>query len=75
VEQKTEIRKWKLFWAWQDEKEEAWLRQMAQEGLHLKSPGLGMYTFQPGDAQDTIDGCVLDDPVCCCHAAAYPAHQ
>ncbi len=26
----------KWFWAWQDEKEEAWLTAMAREGYHLE---------------------------------------
>lgn len=40
------IRKYKLFWAWQDEKEEAWLGQMSQQGYHLASLGLpGFYNF------------------------------
>jgi hypothetical protein len=28
-------RKFKWFWAWQDEKEEAWLSEMAENGYHL----------------------------------------
>jgi len=30
------ISKIKWFWAWQDEKEEAWLSNMARDGWHLK---------------------------------------
>ena len=48
IEGKT-IRKYRWFWAWQDDKEEAWLRQMSQEGLHLASLGFpGVYYFTPG---------------------------
>lgn len=49
------IRKYKLFWAWQDEKEEAWLRQMSQEGLHLVSLGFpGFYNFTPGEPANYV---------------------
>jgi hypothetical protein len=30
------ITKFKWFWAWQDEQEEAWLSEMAQQGYHLE---------------------------------------
>lgn len=47
------IRKVKFFWAWQDEKEEAWLREMAQQGWHLVSPSYPcVYTFIQGEARD-----------------------
>jgi len=32
------VRKFKWFWAWQDDKEEAWLSEMAQAGWHMKWP-------------------------------------
>lgn len=49
------IRKIKWFWAWQDEEEENWLRQMAQEGYHLVTPGLfGRYTFVQSEKQDMV---------------------
>ena len=48
MEKKT-ILKFKWFWAWNDEKEEAWLGQMASEGWHLKELGLpGNYIFESG---------------------------
>ena len=44
------ISKFKWFWAWQDEKEEAWLAEMAAEGLHLVSFSIpGFYYFQQGE--------------------------
>lgn len=44
------IRKYKLFWAWQDDKEEAWLGQMSQQGYHLASLGFpGFYYFTTGE--------------------------
>ena len=47
---KTEITKFKWFWAWQGEAEEAWLEEMSQKGYHLSSVGLpGFYTFSTGD--------------------------
>jgi len=43
------VRKFKWFWAWQDEKEEAWLSELAREGLHLESmPFPTIYQFQQG---------------------------
>ena len=39
----------KWFWAWNDDKEEAWLSEMAQEGLHLEEVSLGRYKFLPGN--------------------------
>jgi len=41
------ITKTKWFWAWQDEKEEAWLAEMAQQGLLLEDVSLpGTYQFK-----------------------------
>lgn len=37
------IKKW--FWAWQDEKEEKFLEEMAEKGLRLESVQLGSYMF------------------------------
>jgi len=53
--EKTTTRKFRWFWAWQDELEETWLREMSKEGLHLASvrPG-GIYTLIPGPPQDTV---------------------
>jgi hypothetical protein len=43
-------RKFKWFWAWQDEKEESWLEDMSRHGLHLRELGvLGWYYFQRGE--------------------------
>lgn len=44
------VTKFKWFWAWQDEKEEAWLSEMAAQGLHLESISLpGYYHFSQGE--------------------------
>jgi hypothetical protein len=46
----TTISKFKWFWAWQDEKEEAWLHEMAKQGLHLQRVGpFGYYEFTEGE--------------------------
>lgn len=45
----TTLRKYKLFLAWQDEKEEAWLESMSRQGWHLRGVGLPfVYTFEKG---------------------------
>lgn len=42
--------RFKWFWIWQDDKEEAWLADMSRQGLHLKSVGLfGRYLFERGE--------------------------
>jgi hypothetical protein len=47
------IHKW--FWPWEDEREEAWLSQMAKQGWHLVKPDLlGQYTFAAGEAKDVV---------------------
>lgn len=44
------VRKFKWFWAWQDEAEEVWLSEMSRQGWHLENPGLpGIYTFVGGE--------------------------
>jgi hypothetical protein len=49
----TLVKKSKWFWAWQDDKEEAWLREMARQGLHLKQLQVfGSYTFVQGEPQE-----------------------
>lgn len=51
--EKTTLHKFKWFWAWQDHKEETWLRDMARQGWHLTSLGVpGFYTFRRGHPQD-----------------------
>jgi len=49
----TTIKKFKWFWAWDDEKEETWLSNMAREGWHLKKLGFpGNYTFESGKPRE-----------------------
>ena len=52
---KSNIRKFKWFWAWQDEAEEAWLREMSNEGWHLTGIGFPtIYSFESGEAKDYV---------------------
>lgn len=46
------IKRWKVFWAWQDQKEATWLRDMSKEGLHLAHVAPFLYTFQKGEKQN-----------------------
>ena len=46
------IRKHKLFWAWQDDREEAWLESMSREGWHLQDVCFLTYTFARGEPQE-----------------------
>lgn len=49
------IHKTKWFWAWEDEKEELWLRDMAQQGFYLVSvKPFGAYYFKSGDNTDYV---------------------
>ena len=49
------VTKFKWFWAWQDEKEEAWLAEMAHQGYHLENIGLpGQYTFRQGESGNYV---------------------
>jgi hypothetical protein len=51
----TILHKHKWFWGWDDDREETWLREMAQSGWHLKTVApFGAYTFVSGPKQDII---------------------
>ena len=52
--QTATVRRCKWFWAWQDEKEEEWLRSMAQQGYHLVSSLPAIYTFERGEPRDDV---------------------
>ena len=44
------VTKSRWFWAWQDDKQEAWLEVMSREGLHLQTiKAFGRYVFEPGE--------------------------
>ena len=47
---KNIVKKFKIFWAWQDEKEEIWLSEMDKQGFHLEKISLpGWYEFSIGE--------------------------
>ena len=49
------VTKFKWIWAWQDNAEEKWLRQMSLSGLHLYSVDFaGVYTFTKGPPHDYV---------------------
>jgi hypothetical protein len=49
------IRRFKWFWAWQDHREEAWLREMANQGWRLSGVGIPLcYEFQKGEPSDDV---------------------
>jgi hypothetical protein len=51
----TTMKQFRWFWAWDDEKEEAWLSEMAQKGWHFQSAALpGYYTFEYGQPRDDV---------------------
>lgn len=51
--EKRSISKFRWFWAWDDEKEEEWLRSMSLQGWHLQALGFpGFYRFAQGEPGD-----------------------
>jgi len=51
----TTMKQFRWFWAWDDEKEEVWLREMALKGWHFKSVSLpGNYAFEQGEPRDDV---------------------
>lgn len=51
----TTVRIFKLFWAHEDEQQEAWLRSKAQQGLHLvKVSPFCFWTFRRGEPADIV---------------------
>ncbi|HAX69361.1 MAG TPA: hypothetical protein DCY14_07145 [Anaerolineae bacterium] len=49
----TTLKQFHWFWAWDDDKEEAWLRKMAQKGWHFKLVKLpGYYSFEQGEPRN-----------------------
>lgn len=47
--------KFRWFGAWQDEKEEAWLRKMSLDGWHFQSIDFpGFYRFEAGEPRDYV---------------------
>jgi len=54
VNAKIEKTVFRVFWAWNDDKEEHWLRRMAQAGWHLVRPRGFFYRFEKGDPADIV---------------------
>ena len=47
------LRKYRWYWAWEDEKEEIWLREMSNQGWHLNRVDFpGWYNFIKGEPKD-----------------------
>jgi hypothetical protein len=46
------IKKYKWFWAWNDDKEEAWLSEMSRQGFHLKRVSIATYYFEQGEPEN-----------------------
>ena len=51
---KTKKRVFKVYLAWQDERESAWLRHMANKGWHFTSYTFCVYTFVKGEPSDVV---------------------
>ena len=48
-------RKFRWFWAWQDDREEEWLAAMSREGWHLSELGFpGVYSFRKGEPKPYV---------------------
>lgn len=51
----TTIRKFRWFWAWDDDKEEDWLQDMSNKGYHMTRVVFpGIYTFEPGENRNYV---------------------
>ncbi|MBI5946286.1 MAG: DUF2812 domain-containing protein [Chloroflexi bacterium] len=51
----TTLKQFHWFWAWDDEKEEGWLRDMARKGWHFTSVTFpGYYHFEQGEPKDYV---------------------
>ena len=51
--EESRVTQFKWFWAWQDDRQEAWLEEMSRQGLHLHSiKPFGRYVFEVGEPQD-----------------------
>jgi hypothetical protein len=47
------VRKFKLWFVWQDEQHQQWLQQQAAQGLHLRDTNIfGLHTFERGAPAD-----------------------
>jgi hypothetical protein len=46
--------RFRWYWAWNEEKETAWLEQMSLEGWHLEAYAFGWYRFRHGEPRDVL---------------------
>lgn len=53
MEAQTMVR-FRWFWAWQDDKEEAWLASMSRQGWHLAEVSFLTYGFEKGAPRDYV---------------------
>lgn len=49
---KETMSKWRVFWAWDYDKEEAWLNEMSHQGWQLQSAEMIHYTFIKGEPDE-----------------------
>jgi hypothetical protein len=54
ISDKISRRVFKAYGAWQDEKEERWLRRMAREGWRLRDVNFMIYTFDRAEPADFV---------------------
>lgn len=52
--QKRFMKKFKLFFVWEHEKEEEWLTYMSSRGYRLLKASVGFYTFEICDSEDFV---------------------
>ena len=45
---------WRWFWAWDDDREERWLADMARQGWHLRGPAVLRFTFDRGEPAEVV---------------------
>lgn len=51
----TTMTQFRWFWAWEDEKEENWLREMSNKGWHFQRVDFpGNYRFEQGEPKDIV---------------------
>lgn len=46
--------RFRWYWAWQEDRETAWLERMSREGWHLASYTFGWYRFRRGEPRDCL---------------------
>jgi hypothetical protein len=54
TDERTTCSVWRLFWAWEDDRQERWLTDMARRGWHLRRAALMRFTFDRGEPSDVV---------------------